>query len=128
MGDALIPVGVDKKDDMLRVQARLEMDLLHKVECLSELGMTDPFHYKASAAKGKSMVEGLDFYTALYPRAVMEAILEAIAQKRGARSKCIFVPEKEVMRLMIRAVARYGKLELPDFLLRFGLYDRTQTN
>jgi len=64
-----------------------------------------------------------DFYTEVYPKYIFGAIIESIKKKETVKPpKCVFVPNKEVMRSMIKALVKYGSKDSDEvFLLRFGL-------
>ena len=86
--------------------------------------MFDPFN-KKSFPMLKEMLSVYDFFTQVYPEQVMAGIITAVEEKRGIQPpKCIFVPEKELIRKMIKANILYGEKDSETiFLLRFGLLD-----
>jgi hypothetical protein len=85
------------------------MDRENKVSNFYELGMTDPFKTKKSIEDAISEVKTFDFFTQVYPLAVMRGIVEAFKNEEiGQAPKCIFVPEKALLRQMMKALLKYG--------------------
>jgi len=101
------------------------MDREHKIKSFEEIGMTNPFDTRRSIERSKTEVKLFDFYTEVYPKYIFGAIIEAIKNKEPVKPpKCVFVPSKDVMRSMIKALVKYGKRDSREmFLLRFGLID-----
>ena len=53
----------------------------------------------------------------------MSSILEALKHDETVKApKCIFVPDQNLLRQMIKAVLKYEKDPLEVLLLRFGLH------
>jgi hypothetical protein len=85
------------------------MDRVNKVLNFYELGMTDPFKTKKSLKDAISEVKTFDFFTEVYPEAVMKQITEAIKNEHEVQApRCIFVPEKALLRQMMKALLKYG--------------------
>jgi hypothetical protein len=86
------------------------MELNHTIESFEELGMINPFDRKKSIELADVMLRIYDFYVDVYPDAVMEIILRAVAEKTNVQPpKCIFIPDKSLMRLMIKALVKWHK-------------------
>ena len=66
-----------------------------------------------------------DFYTSVYPDSIIGEILEAVKEKRSIKPpKCIFRPETELFRIMIRVNIINSKNDtISAFLSRFGILD-----
>jgi hypothetical protein len=57
----------------------MQMDRENKVSKFYELGMTDPFKTRKSIKDAISEVKTFDFYTEVYPTAVMKFIIRSLA-------------------------------------------------
>ena len=73
-----------------------------------------------------SEVKTFDFYTEVYPQSVMQSLIEALVNKEKVQApKCIFVPDKRLIKEMIKALLKYGPKDSEEiFLLRFGLFKK----
>ena len=74
------------------------------------------------------LVKTFDFYTEIYPDQVVRQLLEAVrTQERVKPPRTIFLPEKNVCRMIIRALVEFGpKDPFKKLLMRFGLEEREQ--
>lgn len=85
------------------------MELNNTVENFEELGLVDPFNLKSSMEVAEMELKIFDFYIDVYPNAVVEACLKAVKEKSNFRPpKCIFIPNKEMMRTMIKALIMWN--------------------
>ena len=84
--------------------------------------MADPFATKASLVDAISHVKTFDFYTYVYPEAIIEQLLKEIALCENlVLPKCIFVPSQKLCRKIIKATLKFGGESEEKFFLRFGL-------
>jgi len=89
------------------------MELTKEIDSLEELGMSDPLSYKDSMKASYQCIRRLDFYQDVYPQGEVPEL-----------PKAIFLPSKQIMRVMIKALLKYASHEPPEkFLLRFGLFN-----
>jgi len=67
----------------------------------------------------------LDFYTQVYPDSIVEECLLAVSLGLSIKPpRCIFLPSKDMYKIMIQANLKYSKKDnLQTFLLRFGLIE-----
>ena len=86
--------------------------------------MVDPFDVKNSYKKARAELSILDFYTQVYPKNLIDILLEAIKNDENIRPhKCIFIPKNFIFQTMIRAILKFGHEDKDIFLARFGLVD-----
>jgi hypothetical protein len=114
----------------------MEMDRHHKIHSFEEIGMTNPFSLKKKTGNLNNLNTSIDmaimnmkvlrFAVEVYPSSVTRSLTEAIRTGKPCRPpKCVFVPEKHLIRIMIKSVLKYGNYESKeDFLLRFGILGR----
>jgi hypothetical protein len=59
---------------------------------------------------------------------MLKALLEAYEKKQKVTyPKCLFIPSDKILRLFMKALAKFGNEDSVDvFLLRFGLIDPNQ--
>ena len=109
---------------IMQVAFRMQMDRTNTVSNFYELGMTDPMKTKESLKDALSEVGTFDFFTEVYPSSVMKSIVESIKnQEKVQPPKCIFMPDKSLLKQMIKGLLKYGAKDTEDiFLLRFGLF------
>jgi hypothetical protein len=66
------------------------------------------------------------FSVDVYPKKIIKELIET-SEAKGTPikpPKCIFLPNKQMIRQMIRAAMKWGKTDTEEaFLLRFGLLD-----
>ena len=103
----------------------MQMDQINNIESFDEIGMADPFQPNKGILKAKDMVKRLDYSKEIYSKSLMKAIVEALIAKENIKSpQTIFIPSKEVLRKMIRAVIKFGECkDRARFFLRFGLVE-----
>ena len=99
------------------------MDFKNKVDSLQSVNMTDPF-----APNVKPLIEQVrnyNFFSQIYPDSVVQELPEAAKDRRNLKPpKCIFLPHDDLVRTMVKAVAKFGNREHSEsFFLRFGLLD-----
>ena len=68
---------------MSEVVMRMEMDVDNKISQLSSIGMALPGRTKKTMKKALDIVKTFDFYTEVYPKAIMEQLLKAVAEKKN---------------------------------------------
>ena len=104
---------------------RMEMDQVNRIETLEEICMADPFQPNKGMVKAKEVVDNYDYFTEVYSKSFIASIIEAVKTKEGIQSpRTIFVPTKEVLRKMIRAVIKFGDCkDRARFFLRFGVVE-----
>ena len=107
---------------MLQICMQLEMDRTNQVESLEELLMFNPLNPE-SPSLVQETIKTHDYYTSVYPDHIMDEVYENVASKRSIRPpKCIFMPSREVVRIMIKANILYSKQDcIEDFICRFGV-------
>jgi hypothetical protein len=95
------------------------MDFTNKIDSFNCIGMVDPFEIE-SMTEAILHVKKLDFFSQVYP--------ESVVRLAGDKPpKCIWLPYREMVEKIIKAVALYGRKENSEaFLLRFGLLDNQQ--
>lgn len=96
------------------------MDLKTKVTALCDIGMTDPHaDFNQTIAKTLTMVRKLEFDKEFYPEETME-----YSKKYNKAPKCIFIPDRELVRNIIMSMIMKRDDEREgEFLLKFGLID-----
>ena len=101
----------------------MEMDFKNKITSFKQLGMFDPIIPDIKGAI--DYVNMYSFQKPVYPEAVIGELVQATVEKRNIKPpKCIFVPEKSMVRRMVQAVAKNGAKENYEaFFLKFGLLD-----
>ena len=88
------------------IKMKMELDRENKYDSFEEIGMTDPFKPKTSMLDTISYCRTFDFYTEVYPQAMIEAMMVAMLREDSIQPpKCIFLPTKELSRKMIKALA-----------------------
>jgi hypothetical protein len=99
------------------------METKNKVHSFEEVALCDPSCTLKSLENAKETVRIFDFYTEVYPSYIMQAIMEALNNNEKVQPpKCVFIPETEMLRVMIRALVEHGNKDTEEvFLLRFGL-------
>ena len=70
-------------------------------------------------------VKAFDFNEEIYPKNIMSPIIEAIKlNETFQHPKCMFVPDRQLVRKMVKALIRFGNMETySEFFLRFGLVE-----
>ena len=113
-----------QNNSIMQVAFRMQMDRTNEVSNFYELGMTDPMKTKKSLKDAYSEVKTFDFFTEVYPASVMKSIMESIKHKEKVQPpRCIFMPNKSLLKQMIKGLLKYGAKDTEDiFLLRFGLF------
>ena len=100
------------------------MDRRNKVEDLINLGLPDPFNTKEAIDDALLEVKTFDFWSEVYPNSVMEVLIEAVRNKENVHPpRCIFVPNRDVIRTIIKALIKFKDDNDEIFLLRFGLHE-----
>ena len=97
------------------------MDLTNQVKNLEKFQMIDPTDENSalSLSLARQTLKGNDVQSTIYPRYVFEPLLAGTDNPR-----CIFIPEKKLLRKMIRSLVQKDEQESSAaFLLRFGLID-----
>ena len=85
--------------------------------------MSDPFNPKSLLA-ASIWTQSLNFNEHVYPGANTKSMFEAI--KTGnpiIAPSAIFIPTRQVFRVMIRAVLKYGHEEENKIFMRFGIVE-----
>jgi hypothetical protein len=96
-------------DGFMIIKMKSELDRENKYDSFEEIGMTDPFEPKKSMLDAVSNCRTFDFYTEVYPQALIEAMMEAVMNEDSIKPpKCIFLPTRDLSRKMIKALAQYG--------------------
>ena len=113
-----------KNTALKQVAFRMQMDRRNKVHTLVDLGLTDPFKTKKTIDDALLEVRTFDFWTEVYPDSVMEVLLEAVRNKENVHPpKCIFVPDRVIVRHILKALIKFKEDSDEIFLLRFGLHE-----
>jgi len=100
----------------------MEMDHKNQIAGFAELGLSHPSRPKRSMKKSLEIVNTYDFYTEVYDQGIMKEIMDGVAQRKNIKPpKCIFVPGRRLMRIMMNGVCRYGHEPEYKFFLRFGM-------
>jgi len=100
----------------------MELERKLEVNTFEEIGLTDPTKPRKSNAEVVAIVKTFDFFTSVYPTSIMDTCKQNIENYiTNKPPKCIFLPEKQLARAIIRALAKYEDLE--SLLLRFGIVD-----
>ena len=115
------------ENDDLDVEAlirRMSLDRKNKIFSFEELGLFDPFEDN-SVSKALQEVNQMKFSKEIYPDYIMGPLIRAVHQKNSIQHpKCIFVPDRQVCRKIIKALIRFGDTESStEFFLRFGLVE-----
>ena len=112
-------------DVITQVIMKLDMDRKNKIVNYEDIGMADPFSTAKSLEVAEVTINDFNFFTYVYSEKVMNPIIKKIEENGFAKPpKCIFVPCREIIRSMIRALVKYGDKEDDRiFFLRFGLVD-----
>jgi hypothetical protein len=130
---------------MDQIALNVKMDLHNKVTSLESVLMINPFT-KKSHRVARSVASAYNIDDEIYTETsvpkenvneflICHTILERFIDKNEERSekkavqvpKVIFLPNREVMRVMILGVVKFGKKDrLEQFLLRFGLMEDQQ--
>jgi len=85
--------------------------------------MAHPFKNK-SLGGAKAWVHSLNFNEHVYPGANAKRMFESIKTQKPLTAPCaIFIPTQELIRVMIRAVLKYGKEDENKLFQRFGLLE-----
>ena len=108
-----------------RASMLMEMDTDAQVMTFEELCMTDPFPKDTSfdLAKIKVYQFNLDKEIYPYPKMIKSEITESLKSKgRAPPPKAIFMPNRLLIRTMIKTCVEYGQKEnMVVFFRRFGL-------
>jgi hypothetical protein len=101
------------------------MDFKNQIDEFEDVGMLNPFETTQSFVKAHETLKYYNFNTEVYPDTVISELLEATKEHRNIKPpKCIFVPSKKIVRIMIKAMAEFATRDSQEcFLLRFGLLD-----
>ena len=112
-------------DKILKLAMKADLDLKNKIESFSSVLLVDPFNQAKSLQLAESQIISYDFAKEVYPSFNIKEILEATKEKRNIKPpKCIFLPSREIVRAMIRAIMKWGNSDTEEaFFLRFGLLD-----
>jgi hypothetical protein len=91
--------------------------------------MCDPYNTEESLEKVLDNFTKSNFYLWLYPEKVMQKMKETIAKiGRSPPPKLIFMPTRELVRLMMRALLDFGPAYKESaFLLKFGLIEKEKS-
>jgi hypothetical protein len=112
-------VDFSKINKFLMLQMQLNMDFTNKINSFACIGMADPFETD-SMSEANNHIKTLDFFSTVYPESVVRLAGEV-------PPKCIWLPYREMVEKIIKAVALYGRIENSEaFLLRFGLLNDQQ--
>ena len=101
--------------------ARMHMDLENKVSNFEMFAMTDPNDENASLSlsQARQIIRSNDIYGYTYPKSDVKTLL-----KSAQSPKCIFLPDKDLLRRMIKAVVTKDPKESSwHFLVRFSFLD-----
>ncbi len=102
------------------------MDMTNEVDSFEKYGMIDPFRPE-SIDEAKTIIEELQFDKDVYSESVMGPLRAKVDEDPYKESfdhpKCIFVPSREITRVIIRALVEFGSESENTFLLRFGLLE-----
>lgn len=110
----------DKKstENILKtIACRLNMDLKNKVNNLEKHGLLDPGNFEKSIIRVEEESHKTSWATTVYPH-----YYDSEGKKMAP--KCIYVPDRKVFRIMIKAIIE-KHVDTSDFrfLLKFGLLE-----
>jgi hypothetical protein len=92
--------------------------------------MINPLKVKESCGKIEEKINGMEFYDngSAYPKELMDQIEENVYSGDDlSPPKCMFLPNKSLIRTMVKANCRFSKRDsLEQFLLRFGMRQNEQ--
>ena len=95
---------VNDLDGLTAIAFKIEMDLKNTTKSLEEVALMNPMDPKNSLKEAFEEFRILDFYTQVYPEAIVKEFLEAVLKGESIKPpKCIFLPNRDMMRIMIRA-------------------------
>jgi hypothetical protein len=94
------------------MRLRLDLDTTNRIDSLDSVCMMDPFNVKSSAEEVIDNISIFDFFTQVYPDKIIEELLEQ-HEETGLFSlpKCIFMPEKHIMKTFIHANLKYARTD-----------------
>lgn len=108
-------------DPFRELAMRMDMEQKHKISSLTDVAMVDPFK-KSSLKKAINTVKNIDFFTEVYSEDIMEEVLDEMRKSDTIRPpKTVFVPDKALLRRIMRAMIMFGKEDHSKVLFRFGL-------
>jgi hypothetical protein len=87
------------------------------INSFKELGMRDPFSKDFTMADPIQEIESYNFYSEnVYDDTLAETVVDAFAKdsKTLRPPKCIFKPTIPIMRIMIKALVKFGNTDTDD--------------
>ena len=107
-----------------RMKNQLEKHLV--ITSFAEIGLIDPFSTKKKGEDALNTLSSFEIMTDIYP----ENIIDQDMLTRGKKfkpsktlPKMIFLPHKNLLRTMVRAILKYGTEPEHAFLMRFGIIE-----
>jgi hypothetical protein len=98
------------------------MDMKNTVKSFIRIGGSDPLRPLHSVKRALRYIKRIEFDKKVYSAQFLGTQIDKTARIRAPN--CIFLPEKQMFKRMVRAFHKYGKEDSEEtFLLRFGLVD-----
>ena len=119
-----LPNFISKKSVMTGITGlffKFQMEMTKKVKRFEHAFVVDPFD-KKSMFKVKQRISNLSFHD-------VETCYDKIEINSEEMIKCVFLPDKELIRTMIKANIKFAKKDTKEkFLFRFGLAEHYDKN